>query len=866
MFDLENAIKLWKQKMTANPAMEEGYVAELEAHLRDRVEELTGQGFAIEDAFRQVVDAMGGVNETGAEFYKAHTVRRSGRPSWQPPRFVPALMWNYLKVALRSIRRHASYSFINITGLALGMACFILLALWIRDEVNWDRFHVHAKNLYRVQSGLIQQPGAIGPYLKNNYPEIANSVRLYVDKPRTIHCGNIILEEKSFVYADPSLFEMFTLPFVSGNRSNALAAPDSVVLSENAARKYFGNKNPIGQILTVDSQFTARVSGVVANPPLNSDIRFEVLVPFQFIDQRWKNEDRSWGAHNHITYVQLQPGADSRALIAKIAPLRRIMDQEPSAWLLTLVQLERIHLYEDNAIKPVIIFALVAFFIMVIAACNFINLATAKSSQRAKEIAVRKVIGAVRTQLVRQFLSESLLLVLCVLLLALLLAVFALPSFNAMTGKEFVLKDLFAHGFFLFLLGTAAAIGLVAGAYPAILLSSFRPAGLLKGGNPRTGIQSGGSYFRQALVIIQFTISIMLMISMLLVRKQVDFIRAYDLGVQKENVVILPVNTQILKDRQAFLNELTSRPGILNATFASSFPSSKRQVFGVEWEGQYTGSDPVWQFIETDHRYLDTLGIKLLAGRNFPEADPATQIAPYFIINQKGAAAMGRKNPLGMKITAYETQGTVIGVVKDFHFKLLQEEIGPLFLFVGPYNLRYILIKTNPGKGRSDEILARIKEVWDRHAPGTTFSYDFLDAAYDQNYQPEEKLGLEFSCFTLLGMIIACLGLFGLAAAMAEQKRKEIGIRKVFGATQFEVLRHVTRQIAIPIVLANLIAWPLAFWAMSKWLQGFAYHANLSPDLFLISSLSTLLIALLTVSFQTVRAARANPVNSLRYE
>ena len=866
MFDLEQFIKKWKRDLAANPAMEEGYVAELESHLRDRVEELTAEGLGAEEAFRRAVSAMGGREETGTEFYKAHTLRHSGRPPWQPAHFLPALLWNYFKVALRTFRRHAGYSFINIAGLALGMACFILLALWIRDEINWDRFHVHAKNLYRVQSGLIPQPGAVGPYLKANYPEIANSARLYFDKSRTIRRGDTVLEETNFVYADPSLFEMFDLPFVLGNRSSALAAPDSVVLSENAARKYFGNENPIGQFLTVDNQFTARVTGVVANPPLNSDIRFEVLVPFQFIDQRWKNEDRSWGAHNHITYAQLRPGTDSQALIAKIAPLRRIMDQEPSAWLLTMVPLGRIHLHEDSAIKSVIIFALVALLILVIAACNFINLATANSGRRAKEIAVRKVAGAARAQLVRQFLSESLLLALCALLLSLLLAVAVLPSFNAMTGKDFAIRDLFAQGFFLFLVGTAAAIGLVAGAYPAVLLSSFRPAGLLKGGNPQTGIQSGGSVFRQALVIAQFTISIVLMVSMLLVRKQVNFIRGYDLGVQKENVVILPVNKQILKDRQSFVDELTSRPGILNATFTSSFPSSKRQVFGVEWEGKDPGFNSVWQFVETDHRYLDTMGIKLVAGRNFPESEPAEKIAPYFIINQKGAAAMGRENPVGMKITAYATPGTVIGVVKDFHFKLLQEEIGPLFLFVGPSNLRYVLIKIRPEKDGRNVILARIKEVWDRHAPGMPFSYDFLDAAYDLNYQPEQKLGLEFRWFTLLGIFIACLGLFGLAAATAEQKRKEIGIRKVFGATQSEILRHVIRQFAVPIVLANLIAWPLSFWSMSQWLRGFAYHTNLSPDLFLIAALVTLLVALLSVSFQAVRAARANPVDSLRYE
>jgi len=864
MFNLETAIKEWKRNFQKQAGFEDGLLADMELHLRDEYEAQRNGGLTDEEAFRVSAEQVGLAELIAAEYGKNVVVARNRRAPLHPARFMPSLAWNYLKIAARKIGRQKVYSFLNIAGLAIGLACFMLLALWVRDEVSWDRFHANSKALYRVQSGLVMQPGAVGPHIKANFPEVANAARLYFDRSRTVSRGEHAFDERAFVYADSSVFEMFTIPFRAGDPATAFAAPNAAVLTESAAWKYFGGESPVGQSLMVENQFQLLITGVVENPRRNSDLQFEVLATFEFLENFLPGQNTAWGSHNFFTYVQLKPGTDYRALIPKIAPVRRIMDDEPTAWLLTLVPLTDIHLYEDGAVRYVTILALVAVFILVIAGCNFINLTTAKSGQRAKEIAVRKVAGAVRSQLLWQFLGEAVFLSFCSLLIALSLVALVFPFFSTLTGREFHLRELLAPGFLAFCLGTALIIGLAAGAYPALLLSSFRPAGLLKS----VGSQGppSRSILRKTLVATQFAISIVLMISMLFIHRQVEFIRHFDLGINKENVIILPAKTPILQSRAAFIDELSTCPGVVSATIASSYPSGKQQVNGADWEGKDPGYDAVWQFVETDSHYLETLGIKLVEGHNFPATPPRRQVEPYFIINQQAAADMKMKNPMGARLTTFGTPGTVIGVVSDYHFKLLHEPVGPLVLLVGPYNLRYLLIQIQPGSGGAHAVLGRIKEVWDRFTPGTPFSYEFLDSNYDLNYQREQRLGLEFRYFTVLGIIISCLGLFGLMASVAEQKRKEIAIRKVLGASLPSLLRQLNREYLVPILLSNLIAWPAAWWFMSRWLGGYAYRTGLSLGIFLAATASTFAIALLTVSGQAIRTARANPVDSLSVE
>jgi ABC-type antimicrobial peptide transport system permease subunit len=788
------------------------------------------------------------------------------------PRFITeSIRWrlimfkHYLKTAVRYVRRDKGYSFLNLAGLAIGMACFVLLLMWVQDEIHWDRFHKNSPSLYRLESTMVSQPAPLGPYLKANYPEIANAVRFYYSQPRMVKYEEKFFDEDGFALADPSVFDMFTIPFLAGDPTTVFVNPDSVVLTEDAAKKYFGNADAVGRVLIVENRFPVRVTGVVKTPPRNSDIQFDILGEFRILGHFQKGYENHWGNHEYPTYVQLAKGATAGALIPKIAHI--VLDRLPiSSTPLTMKPLSRIHLYEDGAIQYVAIFSLIGLFILAIAACNFINLTTARSGKRAKEIAIRKVVGAVRPQLVKQFLGESVLLSLGALLIALLVVALVLPSFNALTGKNFSLGFLLGYGLFLYLLGTAIAIGVISGAYPAFLLSSFRPAGLFKGSRQRTGRLSAGARFRKALVIAQFAISIGLMISTLYIQRQLSFIRGFDLGIQKENVVYLPVKEPILKSRESFVNELTSRPGIVNVSFASSLPSYvNNSASGAVWEGKDADFKPSWPFISTDDRYLDTLGIKVIKGSNFPTPEETIK-APRFIVNQKALEEMNIKDPIGARFSLWGVQGKIIGVIKNFHYRPLRESIQPLLLFIMPQAYRHILVRIQPENGNVDEILSRIKDVWDHFASGLPFSYEFLDAAYDRVYATERRMSSEFKYFTFLGIFISCLGLVGLAAFIAEQKRKEIGIRKVLGASLGGVLRQINKEFLAPILLSNLIAWPLAFWGMKTWIRSFSYHAGLSPVIFVAATLSALFIALVTVSLQSLKTARENPVESLKCE
>jgi putative ABC transport system permease protein len=817
----------------------------------------------IEEIYLLRAERLGPVSAN--RWYRLEALRSLPQFIFESLRWRIVMFKNYLKTAVRFFSRDKGYSSLNMAGLAIGLACFAILMMWVQDEIGWDRFHENSRLIYRLESNSPAQPAPLGPYLKANYPEIAEAVRFYYCGPLLVRCGDKAFDEKGFVLGDPAVLDVFTIPFVAGSRTSALTDPNTVVLTEAAANKYFGNENPLGRVLTVENRFQIRVTGIVRNMPQNSDIQFDILGEFKILGYFRKGYETHWGNHEYFTYVRLAAGAEARTVIPKIA--RVIMDRDPGQPKpLTMTPLGRIHLYEDGAIRYVAIFALVAVFILAIASCNFINLTTARSGQRAKEIAVRKVAGADRRQLIYQFLSESVLLSLGAFLVALTSIALLLPSFDAVSGKDFGPEDLFKPGLFIFLLGTAVAVGVFSGAYPAFLLSSFRPASLLKGKGPRTGPSLGGARFRKTLVVTQFAISTVLMISTLLIHKQLVFVRDYDLGIRKENIVVLPAKEPIQESREAFVSRLTGRPGIINATFVSSPPSSvANYASGIEWEGMDAGLKPDWAFVATDDRYLDTLGLKIIAGRNFPENKSVKEV-PYFIVNQKAVEEMKLKNPVGARFSLWGWNGTVLGVVNDFHFRPLREDLRPLLMFVLPEIYNQVLVKIRPENGNIPEVLAGIKDVWDEFAPGTPFSYEFLDTAYDRNYRAEQRMGKEFRYFSFLGIFISCLGLIGLAAYIAERKRKEIGIRKVLGATLPDILQQVNKEFLGPILLSNLVAWPAAYWAMKTWLQGFAFRTNISLGIFFVSAVSTLAVGLFTVSFQSFKAARENPARSLKCE
>jgi ABC-type antimicrobial peptide transport system permease subunit len=820
----------------------------------------------VEEIYRAKAETLG--RAAARRWFRREAVRSFPRFISESVRWGLIMFTNYLKTTVRLIRRDKGYSFLNVAGLAIGLACFTLLMMWVRDEVGWDRFHKNASRIYRLESNMLSQPAPLAPYLEANYPEIAGAVRFFFSPSLVVRSGDKVFEEDGFTLADASAFDVFTIPFVAGDPASAFADPDTVVLTEAAAVRYFGSEDPVGRVLTVENQYDVRVTGVVKDPPDNSDIRFNVLADFRFLRNFRRGYESHWGNHEYTTYVMLAPGAGAAAVGSKIA--RVVQERVPDlATPLALKPLGRVHLYEDGAIKSVATFGLVAVFILLVAACNFVNLTTARSGRRAREIAVRKVAGAVRAQLVRQFLSESILLALGALLIAMAVTAPVLPAFNTITGKDFGSADLLRPGAFLVLLGTAAFIGLLSGAYPALLLSSFQPSGLLKDAGPGgAGRSSRGARFRKILVVAQFSISIVLMISTLFIAKQVAYVRDYDIGLNKENIVVLPAKEPVLKSREAFVRDLTAQPGVVNATFATGLPSQVENIAsGMEWEGMDASLKPAWSFVGTDGRYLDTLGLTLIEGRNFPETKSA-QEAPCFIVNQRAVEEMRLKigSAVGARFSLWGWNGTVIGVVKDFHFRSLHEEIKPLLLFVFPGYFNRLLVKIKPADGSTSAVLKRVENVWRKFAPGVPFTYEFLDASFARNYQVERKMGLEFRYFSFLGIFISLLGLVGLAAYMAEQRRKEIGIRKVLGATTAVIAGRINREFLTPILVSNLIAWPVAYWAMSVWLRGFARRATLSVGIFFAAGLAALAIASVTVGFQAFRAARTNPADSLRRE
>jgi len=817
----------------------------------------------VEEIYLLRVESAGG--DSANRWYRREAFRSVPSFMLDSTRWSIIMFKNYLKTAVRLFTRDMGYSLLKLSGLAIGLACFVLLMMWVWDEVGWDRFHENARFIHRLESNSPAQPGPLIPHLKTNYPEIAAGVRFFSSSPLVVRSGDKVFDEDSFVLADPSVFDVFTIPFIAGNQATALAELNTVVLTESAAKKYFGKENPLGAVLTVENQFEVRVTGIVRNPPRNSDLQFAVLGEFRILSRFREGYETHWGNHEYYSYVRLAPGAEARSVIPKIA--RTVMDRDPGqSNPLTLVPLDRIHLYEDGAIRYVAIFGLVAVFILAIAACNFVNLTTAKSGVRAKEIAVRKVAGADRRQLIHQFLSESVLLSLGALLAALTAVALVLPSFAGVTGKDFTVRDLFEPKMMMFLVGTALAVGILSGAYPALLLSSFRPAGLLKGGSPGPGRFSGAARFRKILVVTQFAISTILMISTLVIYRQLVFVRDFNLGIQKENTVILQAKEPIQKSRETFVSRLTSRPGVVNATFVSSPPwNVLNYASGIEWEGMDPALKPGWAFVATDDRYLDTLGLTLVAGRNFPTTQSVEEI-PYFIVNQKAVEVMKLKNPVGARFSLWGWNGTILGVVKDFHFRPLREDLDPLLIFVFPRIYSLVLVKIRPLNGNTPEVLAGIEDVWNEFVPGTPFSYEFLDTAYGRNYRAEQKMGREFRTFSFLGIFISCLGLIGLAAYVAERKRKEIGIRKVLGASLPDILGQINREFLGPILLSNLVAWPAAYWAMKAWLRGFAFRSDIPPWTFFASAAFALAIGVLTVSFQSFKAAREQPANSLKCE
>ena len=787
------------------------------------------------------------------------------------------MLLNYLKIALRHVRRHKVYSGLNIVGLSVGLAACLLIALYVQFETSFDRFHANADRIYRVEMDVLSEGGMrrwgptflpIGPLLREAFPEIEQVVRVATQDQPLIQHAETRFYEDAFRYAEPSFFEIFDFEVLRGAPSE-LARPGTIMLSELMATKYYGGDDPLGQTLTVANKWNQQVEtyeivGILEDTRLDAHFQVHFLASMATLEA--ESRDRSW-SRLAFTYVLLRDGYEADDLAGKLPAFQE--HQLRSGFLegssLALRPLTDIHLRAAlfNDIEPqgdiryVYLFSAIAALILLIACINYMNLATARSAQRAREVGVRKVVGAQRRHLAFQFLGESVLLTSAALLLGLILAQLLLPSFSALIERPltFQLGD---ARLTLVLAGIVLVVGLTAGGYPALLLSSFRPVDVLKGAVRTTA----WPFVRKSLVVFQFAVSAALIVGTLVIQRQLDYVQNTRLGFEKEQMLILPTRGRLADRAAAFKQELAQLASVQHVTVASAVPGRPNAISWFDHIEGYDGEGVVFDHLFVDYDYIPTLGLEVVAGRTFSDQFP-TDAESALLINETAARQLGWVDPIGKTIQDHGTTKSVIGVLRDFHVQSMKHGIKPMIMEISPAS-DFIAAKLNVTDLPS--ALAAIHTIWDRFIPMLPFQYAFLDDDYEAMYRSEQRLGHLFGAFALFAVVIACLGLFGLAAFVTQQRTKEIGIRKVLGASVASVVGLLSRDFLKLVCIAFLLAAPLAYFAMERWLDSFAYRVDIGIGTLLSAGALALVTALLTVSYQAARAALADPVKSLRYE
>jgi putative ABC transport system permease protein len=867
MFKLEKELNRWKKSIGRGGQLEDGDIVELESHVRDEIQGYIQNGMGEEAAFQKATGEPGPA-VLRSEYGK---VRRPAPSAWSLSRFMPALLGNMIKVALRRMRKQKGYSFINIAGLALGMACCLFIMFWVHDELSYDRFHPGADRIYRINKryplGEGIQTNSSTPYplartIKSALAEIEDAT-VFFRTSRIVRYQDKTFTERAIGIADPTFFQIFPFRFKRGEAGAALSSPDGLVITEKTAERYFSAQDPLGKVLAFDGDRVFTVRGVIENIPANSLLQFDMFLPAAAVIGGERAE--SWSSHYCSTFVRLIAGAEPKALESKLTGLMK--DRLPEEKISLILQpLVKIRLYAEDGtptgMKYVFFFSAIAVFILATACINFINLSTARSEKRAKEVGLRKVVGAVRAQIIRQFFGESTIFTLTALAVAVLLVLGLWPAFNNLTGKSLKFSALGGE-----MLGALAAVavftGIAAGIYPALVLSSFRPTHVLRGVGGR---RISGKAFRKILVILQFTLSTILIIGMGVISRQIRFIRTADKGYDSADVVYMRMNDRIRKNFEVFKNELLQIPGILGVARASELPGEIWSITrGVRWEGMPSGQGAAFGYLAVDRDFLETMRIGIVQGRNFL---PESGLEPTnVLVNEVAAQLIAWKDPVGKSFLpdGDGRRWTIQAVVKDFHSLPFQYAIEPLIITDYPDGCRMILIRLRPGVGVRNA-MRRVEAAWKKSAPEYPFEYRFLDERFDISYADELRAGKLFRTFVVLAVFISCLGLLGLASFTAAQRTKEIGIRKVLGASVPDVVLGLVREFVTWVLLANVFAWPAAYVIMKGWLRNFAYRAQLGFSLFLGATVLALGIALLTVGAQAFKAARANPALSLRHE
>jgi putative ABC transport system permease protein len=793
---------------------------------------------------------------------------------------------NYFKTAWRNLVKNKTFSFINIAGLVIGITSCILIFLYVQYELSFDKYHSRAPQIYRLTEVLHlpkeERPQAVtspvmAPTLQANFPEIKKSVR-FINSSRILSVNEKKLYDTKIVYADSTLFDIFSFPLLQGDDQKALANPYSIVLTQNTAKKYFGNEPALGKVMQLSDTINLTVTGIIENVPANSHFTFDCVLSRNTIDELNNHQvDSNWFNNSSYSYFLLPENYPPAQLEAKMNVFvhKQLEETKKSNGLwydFKLQPLSSIHLRSNihaeinpnSDISYIYIFSAAAILILIVACCNFINLATARSLNRSKEIGLRKVIGARRFQLGMQFLGESFLFAVVAGIIALVVVYFLLPSFNSFTGKSIPL-DIFSNQTLLTIFGAIIiSTGIVSGIYPALLMSSFTPINALKGAI-RHGWQD--IFLRKGLVVFQFTIAIVLIAGTGLVLQQLRYIQNRKIGLNKDQMIEIGLRRADLPKGETLIKELSKHAGVIDATLTDfSFKEGISNI-AVLPEGAAENELTSESVISVDHNFLKTFQISLSAGRDFSKSF-ATDPNEAFILNETAANLFGWKKPneaVGKNIDwGLGKKGKVIGVVKDFNFTSLHDNIKPLIIHINPDWYRFVAIRIQPGK--IAQSLTEIEGTWKGIAANSPFKYTFLDEDFGNLYKEEQNMKSVLTLFTILSLFVACLGLFGLAAFSIKQRFKEIAIRKVLGASVSNITRLVSKEFLLLVLIAAVIAFPLAWWGMHKWLQDFAYHIDIGWQLFAAAGVTALLIALLTVSYQSIKAAIANPVKSLRTE
>ncbi|QHT69980.1 FtsX-like permease family protein [Rhodocytophaga rosea] len=818
-------------------------------------------------------------------------VRQRSKKHSQPLYLTFSMIHYYIKHIRRGLARNKTYALLNMVGLTAGLVCFSLIALWVSDELSYDRFNKNYDRIFRLtalaktESGVIKFAVSSAPMakaLKEDYAEVENTVRLDLREEIITHQGEQVLE-KGILLADPSFFDVFTYQLTRGDVATALHEPYSIILTESAAKKYFGDSDPIGQTLLLNMYDTGygasyKITGVMADPPYNAHFTFTMIVSFKTVEVAKPDvlTVDGWGDGSYYTYVLVKEGVDYKAFSDKIAQFYgKYVGERFAQWReIYFYQLQplsdiylRSHLQYELAATGnemhVYIFSTIGIFILLLAGINYMNLATAQAVSKAKETGIKKVVGAFRHQLMIQYLLESILLAMAALMLAFVLCYLLQPLFFQITGKNLSLFT--SPMLVVFLIGISLLLGMVSGIYPAFIISGFKPIVVLKG-NFKSATQ--GIVLRKLLVVSQFVITILLISSIIIIDSQLTYIKNKDLGYNKDALLFLRVhgNADVVRRYAAFATELETNPIISGATVSNtllgSLPSGESET--VDAAGNKVQVNTARMAV--DSNFIKVYGLHLLAGRNFDKVSPATKVLPV-IVNESAIQRLGWKDAssaIGKPFNIGNQQGSIIGVVKDFHFSRLQHLIEPLAMYPSDGYFSRITLRTNVSQPAA--VTAWLEKTWKKHFPGVLLDYIFSDSAIEAQYRAEERFARIFLYFSVLSLVIACLGLYGLIAYTTSQKTKEIGIRKVLGATATGIAGTLTKDFLKLVVLAFLIATPLAWFLMSRWLEDFAYRISISPWMFASAGLAVILIALLTISYQTIKAALANPVSSLRSE